>query len=369
MRRVLVLGIVGITLSLLGAPGAAAQAAPTPDAPKIAVSPAEVKLQLTDITGESGRSTHERGTANIVLANSGKVAGAGTLSLTLDNEDGSCPSSGLRVGDPDVNVPAGKTVTKALTVDFPDGCAGESGFLVLSPASAPAADPVITRFSGTKDFAESQLWNPIRWAAIGAVGFVVVLCWVRRRRLTATVSMVATWSFKDSWLTNISALGAVLVSVLAATGLLQAVVPATKPDRLAGLALLFGAAVLVAPVIYMATSRWSAPLSETGKDGTEVYTPATSQGTVGGLVLAGGFTLFGVFGELFTLRLIDTVAQGAQTVKLFLQVSIWVAVVIVVIYALNFTLGATAAEPERSPSDGAAGRRRPPKPIANSAAL
>ena len=67
-------------------------------------------------------------------------------------------------------------------------------------------------------------------AAIGKFG--------KWRDVVATCS---SWSFSSSWLTNVTALGAVLVEVPGATGFLADVLPGTDTGRFTGLrCVLFG---------------------------------------------------------------------------------------------------------------------------------
>ena len=82
-------------------------------------------------------------------------------------------------------------------------------------------------------------------AAIGKFG--------KWRDVVATGS---SWSFSSSWLTNVTALGAVLGTVLGATGFLADVLPGTDTGRFTGLSVLFGAFVIAAPIVYSAASKW-----------------------------------------------------------------------------------------------------------------
>jgi MFS family permease len=114
-----------------------------------------------------------------------------------------------------------------------------------------------------------------------------------------------TWSFSGSWATTVTALGAVLATVLAASGFLEDVVPGVDVTRFIALNIVFGGAVIIAPVFYLATSR--ARLCD---DNTRL----SVNGTLGGLSGAVLLTVIGVYGQLGTLGLLVNVSDvGGQT--------------------------------------------------------
>jgi hypothetical protein len=90
------------------------------------------------------------------------------------------------------------------------------------------------------------------------------------------------WSFKDSWASNITALGAVLGTVLAASGLLNDVLPGLSTGLFVGFSLLYGFLALMAPIVFTALS-------------------GRGTGTYIGLLVSAGITVWAVLGEVGTL--------------------------------------------------------------------
>jgi hypothetical protein len=111
------------------------------------------------------------------------------------------------------------------------------------------------------------------------------------------------WTAKDSWITNIAGVGAVLGIVLtdSSTTLQSVIQPAAAAD-VTLLFIGFGGAAAAAPVIYGATAK----LESQGINDT--------QGSVWGLLLAGATSLLAVLGEMATMGLLVwTVAASAAT--------------------------------------------------------
>lgn len=137
-------------------------------------------------------------------------------------------------------------------------------------------------------------------------------------RLTDPVYAPAAWSLTDSWTTNITAVGSVLGVVAGASSALSAYIATTFP--FVAVSLLFGGAAVLAPVVYAALSKSWGQADQNGE-------VSGSLGSVGGLLLAAMFTLFGFFGEIFVafgIALRVTTQVGART-------AFWAAVVLVVL--------------------------------------
>lgn len=103
-----------------------------------------------------------------------------------------------------------------------------------------------------------------------------------RPKLGDRIAPQKTWTFSGSWASSITALGAILGTVLAATGFLTDVVPGLSIGMFAAISLLFGFLVLLGPVVYMAFHD---------RDGEPTYI---------GLLLAAGLTVWAAIGELIT---------------------------------------------------------------------
>ena len=157
-------------------------------------------------------------------------------------------------------------------------------------AQGPSVDPVVATISIVREPQTSDYW----WPVIGALSFsIMVSGWIflssmRRKKLTEQVNTTSSWSFKDSWVSTLTTLGAVAGTVLGATGFLTDVFPGVDVQRFFTLLILFTAAVLAAPLVYTAASKTNSDSGQT-------------QGTVGGLWLASALTLFGVAGQFATI--------------------------------------------------------------------
>jgi hypothetical protein len=156
-----------------------------------------------------------------------------------------------------------------------------------------------------------------------------------------------SWDFSKSWASTFTVVGALLGTILSSLAL-----PET-PERfskatLAGLNLLFGVAILVAPLLFA--------LSQTGryvkKDGAS--RELQPQGTVGGYLRAAVLTLTGVLGQLATVFfLLDELeANGSlpHEALVLMGALLLVAACGVLLYAWN-TMGWTAANATEPPDE------------------
>lgn len=104
---------------------------------------------------------------------------------------------------------------------------------------------------------------------------------------------------RGSWASSLTALGAALGTVLAATGFLTDVVAGLSTGMFAAMSLLFGFLVLLGPVLYTAFHN---------RDGEPTYVR---------LLIAAGLTVWAAIGELITAAQLVSRAglgQGAQVV-------------------------------------------------------
>jgi hypothetical protein len=140
-------------------------------------------------------------------------------------------------------------------------------------------------------------WSILLWAFASALGLTLlllaaVLLWRRGAKKVADpkwpgwskpiAGLGTDWSFKDSWAGNITIGSTVIIALLAASNILEAIL-GTKPEAALGLLAVAGgiASLLVGlgPLV----------VKSIGKD--------TQTPTVGGAVLAAGITLVGVLGQ------------------------------------------------------------------------
>ena len=102
------------------------------------------------------------------------------------------------------------------------------------------------------------------------------------------------WSFTDSWASTLTAVGALLGTVLAISGIIPEDAEPLASNALTGLNLFFGALVVIAPLVFSAVQRVVSP-PHANDEGPRY------KGFVWGFLMACFFTLWGVLGELGTL--------------------------------------------------------------------
>jgi hypothetical protein len=176
----------------------------------------------------------------------------------------------------------------SLKILIRDNWSSSLTFALVAPGTN--VNPVVATIAIVREPQTSDYW----WPVVAALSFsILVSAWIflssiRRRRLRDKVNTTTSWSFKDSWVSTLTTLGAVAGTVLGATGFLTDVFPGVDVQRFFTLLILFTGAVLAAPVVYAAASKTDRGSGQT-------------QGTVGGLWLASALTLFGVAGQFATI--------------------------------------------------------------------
>jgi hypothetical protein len=125
-----------------------------------------------------------------------------------------------------------------------------------------------------------------------------------RPKKSDTAHVDATWSFRDSWVTNLSAVGAIVGTVLGASGLLSDALPGLSTGIFLGFNALYGLLVALAPVVYEACYKKSGT-SPSGESQAGKPEP-----TYFGLLAAGTVVLWAVIGEL--LMALKLVAVGGM---------------------------------------------------------
>jgi hypothetical protein len=125
----------------------------------------------------------------------------------------------------------------------------------------------------------------------------------------------ANWDFSKSWASTLTIVGAVLGTILSASGVVPATTKYLTHGSYAALNLLFGIVVVLAPFVYRALGRSTRVLA------TSPAAEVNYEGTVLGFFVAVFLTLWGVIGELATSCLIFAEVQISQTVlDLFLAI-------------------------------------------------
>jgi hypothetical protein len=168
-------------------------------------------------------------------------------------------------------------------------------------------------------------------AALGA-GLVLtaagwLTCGAVRAALTTAIGDTS-WDFSKSWASNITVVGAILGTVLSAKVLPTPTTVVDSPNGYTALSLLFGALVVVAPLLF--TTLRSGKPDPKGP----VYT-----GYGWGFLLASCVTLWAVIGELATVGLVLYEAQHGNTLARGAVIPVWgvlgSAIVLVSVYGLK----------------------------------
>jgi hypothetical protein len=186
-------------------------------------------------------------------------------------------------------VPANGAARITLSFRSTDSLKGFSGHLTA------ATDGAVAERDLTID-AKSKLPFSVNLIIFGSLAIAAGLTAVRAFRLRTRLNYrLATpgWEFSKSWASTFTVVGAVLGTILASSVLPDPPEHFSK-ETLAGMNLLFGVAILVAPFLFAATERAQAVT----KDGSQQI---EGQGTVAGYLLACALTLAGVLGQLTTV--------------------------------------------------------------------
>lgn len=285
MKRPGALLVLVAVLSLASLPGSAFADAPT--AP-----------ELSFVSGEnvSFKVAGDKASGHLLLQNAGLSSTQVDFRLVLD--DGSVKP----VSPQSQSVGQGEVVS--VTLSIPISRHDErTGRLIADAIAGPAEPPVLDDPAVVGVVIERSA-NNILVALPVIAGLIASLLLILGCRLVIRQAggkekypwkhylptANGKWSFSESWASNITALGAVLGTVLGATGYITEAFANYSVGQFVGLNLLFGALVLLAPVVYLALRR-------ARREGDEevIY------GTYGGLLAASFLTSWAVMGELATV--------------------------------------------------------------------
>jgi hypothetical protein len=361
------IGLLAVPLAIAFSPDALAEGADSKVAVLSVSGPDTFDATLSSSVNKQGK-TVQQATVRPVIINSGTADTAIAFHASLDDASGSCALSMKDIAvTTDQKAPlvlrAGGSSAPAVTMIMPTSCAGSSGTLIVTGATGVA--PVTLRFTLGRDIGELVYWYPVMFSLIAAALYVIAMLLVihfgrgKFGHLRDAVATGSGWSFSDSWLTNFAAVGAILGTVLSASGFLPDILPGVSTWRFVGLSLLFGAFVTVAPVIYSAANKWE----WSKKDGSPDTLVAV--GRVCGVILAAGATVAGVFGELGTLLTLTAEAAGGRNVKILIYTLLAVAALIVAFYAVSFVLEVSRTEKlaKKGEEQSKRGNRGPAAPV------
>lgn len=183
-----------------------------------------------------------------------------------------------------------------------------------------------------------------------SIVFVVVRTLTMRRSLEFELGDrmgPANWDFTTSWASTLTAVGALLGSILAA-GVLPDETQRLSNAAFAGLNLFFGLLIPVAPLVYNATRGPKDTDAATGKQ-------PQYQGYVWSFLLASAITLWAVLGELATIFLLlaEMQAEGSMSAPaiLMFQSLLLIAVVFLIVYVwrtIYWTVRIQTSEKDRN---------------------
>jgi hypothetical protein len=199
-----------------------------------------------------------------------------------------------------------------------------------------------------------ELWIPTLAAAIAAVVIVLLAGGIALRMsngmpfsswIAGSVYAGPAWTAKDSWVTNIAAVGALLGAVITDSGgVLKSVILPTPGAGATLLFLIFGGAAAIAPVVYGATAK------------LESQGITQTAGSVWGFLLAGVASLFAVLGEMATMGLLACAISDSTDTKWAVVVALGIGAIAVGAYSvrsLMYFATLPAPRPQQEPAASA----------------
>lgn len=227
------------------------------------------------------------------------------FSAVLENVQGQVLSGASRVTSASSTVPANSLARIRINLDTATYGAPLSGYLQLTAKTpehkAATKYRVLKVPSPTPSFAATLLfWVSFMLTALIALGAINKL---RKEQIPITQRMgSATWSFSDSWGTNIAVGGALLNTLVAFSALPDQTHYLSKNSYVC-VSMIFGAVITVAPSVY---SLIRTPVL-TGPNPTIQY-----QGYVGSFALASGLTAWGAIGQVVTVAFLFAELASAR---------------------------------------------------------
>lgn len=226
--------------------------------------------------------------------------------------------------------------------------------VALAVLAAPAGAWAQGSSSGTAVLPlPADLWVSAA-AGGGAAVIVVVLgavvAGVRPGSLRAPVREAPAWDFKDSWVTNLTALGTVLTGVFTQSAI-SSFVPNVNKDGFTIMSLLFGGAALMGPVVYGAfASKTSVPAApapagvpppaRAPAGSAPAGGPSASKGPAGtraGLLLTDLVTLFATYGLLADIGLLVSNSVATRLDQVLVDIGLALSGLVVAVYAIRST--------------------------------
>jgi hypothetical protein len=162
-------------------------------------------------------------------------------------------------------------------------------------------------------------------ATLLVVVIVVVAGWIKAKTLGWLKNPAPSpkWSF-ESWAAHLTAVGAVLGTVLGSVSFPETPMQIDK-ESLIALSLLFGALVVIAPFVFEALQRPKISQAAEGEGAT---------GYAWALLLSCGLVLGAVIGELFTLGLATWEITGGDTACVLVEIGLGLVCVLALYYVV-----------------------------------
>jgi hypothetical protein len=269
----------------------AALAADAPAAPKLVAAQTTVRM---DVSKDGFFDTHETpGVANgvILLSNQG-TAPAEAIEVTGYFSGGrSVEVAAQAEGSDAFALEANESLLIRLSFNW-EPSDSDTGWLVIKDGDR--SGPALTLPFQVRELIPGQIFRLVgTWSAVAAL-LIALYAWLSLRiwrpgdpkidppGWSTDVYPGPTWTFKDSWASSVTTAGAVLGTVLAASGFLTDVLPGLSTGLFVGVSLGYGLLALLAPVIYTALHKQSKPI-------------------FGAVLVAGAITIWAVVGELVTI--------------------------------------------------------------------
>ena len=159
------------------------------------------------------------------------------------------------------------TKVEATFPALPNGAVPENATLVVTPSAADlsaGADPVEVALTVRRDVSAMQyLWIPLGCGVGLALLLIVLTMLIGVPRPDGTTAhahptgfwrmplyAASAWTFSDSWVTNITAVGTLIGTVLTASSSVASLLPGVDAPRFSLLLVLAGGFAVIAPVIF-----------------------------------------------------------------------------------------------------------------------
>jgi hypothetical protein len=293
-------------------------------APPVAAAQPQQQLSFADDAGLKIEVDNDEKTASdsVVLVNSGPKPSQ--LSFTAVSQDSDASTITVEPTG-STTVPANGAARIDLSFISDDSLDGFTGHLVATGDGAAAERDVTFDVSF-----DSRWWvNAIIFGSLLFAGVLTLWRAVKLRGRLGHRLATPNWDFSKSWASTFTVVGALLGTILSSVAFPESPERFSK-ETLAGMNLLFGVAILVAPFLFSETERARLVM----KDGAS---QVQAHGTVAGYLRACALTLTGVVGELVTVffLLAELQSNGALPDEglILLGVLLAIAWALVAVYA------------------------------------